>query len=68
MKINHRLAQFAAQTGRGLSRPLYKFLRDMLTGMVAKKSIMLSDIGRALNEPTDLLYTEVLGCNQFKQE
>lgn len=58
MKISHKLTQFAAQMGRGCSRPLYKFIRDMLTGMVAKKSIMLSDIGRALNEPTDLLYTE----------
>lgn len=58
MKISHKLSQFAAQAGRGVSRPLYKFLRDMLTGMVAKKSILLSDIGRALNEPSDLLYTE----------
>lgn len=58
MKISNKLAQFAAQTGNGLSRPLYKFLRDMLTGMVAKKSILLSDVGRALNENTDLLYTE----------
>jgi Transposase DDE domain len=58
MKISRKLAEFASQMGRGCSRPLYKFLRDMLTGMVAKKSIMLSDIGRALNEPIDLLYTE----------
>ncbi|HEV3482469.1 MAG TPA: transposase [Candidatus Acidoferrales bacterium] len=58
MKIGHKLAQFAAQMGRGCSRPVYKFIRDMLTGMVAKKSILLSDVGRALNEPTDLLYTE----------
>lgn len=58
MKISHKLARFAVETGRGLSRPLYKFLRDMLTGMVAKKSILLSDVGRALNEKTDLLYTE----------
>ena len=58
MKISHKLAQFATQMGRGCSRPLYKFIRDMLTGMIAKKSIMLSDVGRALNENTDLLYTE----------
>ncbi len=58
MKISLKLTQFAAQMGSGLSRPLYKFLRDMLTGLVAKKSILLSDVGRALNEPTDLLYTE----------
>lgn len=58
MKISHKLAQFAAQMGHGCSRPLYKFMRDMLTGMVTKKSILLSDIGRALNEPADLLYTE----------
>jgi Transposase DDE domain len=58
MKISHKLAQFATEIGHGCSRPLYKFIRDMLTGMVAKKSILLSDIGRALNEPTDLLYTE----------
>lgn len=58
MKISLKLAQFASAVGSGLSRPLYKFLRDMLAGMTAKKSIMLSDIGRALNEPTDLLYTE----------
>lgn len=58
MKISHKLAQFTAQIGRGCSRPLYKFMRDMLTGMVAKKSILLSDVGRALNEPTELLYTE----------
>ena len=29
MKISHKLTQFAAQMGRGCSRPLYKFLRDM---------------------------------------
>lgn len=58
MKISHKLTQFAAQMGRGSSRPLYKFIRDVLTGMVAKKSILLSDIGRALNESTNLLYTE----------
>ena len=49
MKSSNKLAQFAAQTGNGLSRPLYKFLRDMLTGIVVKKSILLSDVGRALN-------------------
>jgi tetratricopeptide (TPR) repeat protein len=53
-----KLQQFAGQVGRGCSVPLYKFTRDMLTGMVAKKSILLSDIGRALNEDTELLYTE----------
>ncbi len=58
MKISHKLAQFAVQMSRGSSRPLYKFVRDMLTGMVSKKSILLSDIGRGLNESTDLLYTE----------
>ena len=47
MRIGKKLASFAAETGRGLSRPLYKFLRDMLTGMVAKRSILLSDVGRA---------------------
>ncbi len=58
MKISHKLAQFAGQIGRGSSRPIYKFIRDMLVGIAAKKSIMLSDVGRALNEKTDLLYTE----------
>ena len=58
MRIGRKLAWFAAETGRGLSPPLYKFLRDMLAGMVAKKSILLSDVGRASNEGTDLLYTE----------
>src|SRR5690348_1507014 len=58
MKISHKLAQFAGHLGRGSSRPIYKFIRDMLVGIVAKKSIMLSDVGRALNEKTDLLYTE----------
>ena len=52
MRIGRKLAWFAAETGRGLSPPLYKFLRDMLAGMVAKKSILLSDVGRALNEDT----------------
>jgi len=40
MKISHKLAQFAATVSRGASRPLYKFLRDMLAGMCAKKSIL----------------------------
>lgn len=48
----------AAIIGRGQSKPVKKFIYQMMLGLNMSKSIRLSNIARALSEDTALLYTE----------
>lgn len=52
------LGDYCAEIGEGQYRPQQKWLRDMLYGIGVFRSLMLSEIGRALGEDTALLYTE----------
>lgn len=42
----------------GLFRPQRRFLRDVVFGLLHGRSVLLSEIGRALREPVALIYTE----------
>ena len=52
------LKRIAGVVGRDQSKPVNKFIYEMLYGLVASKSTRLSEIARSLNEDTILLYTE----------
>lgn len=52
------LGHFCAQIGAGQHRPQQKWIKDMIFGMFSSRSTMLSEIGRALDEDCELLYTE----------
>ena len=53
MGIHQALADFCLEAGEGQYIPQQKWIRDMIAGMIQSGSVMLSEIGRALDEQTD---------------
>ncbi len=51
------LVQFTEKLAVGLSQPDRKFLLDMIYGLIKSRSPILTEIARALEENTRLLYT-----------
>lgn len=49
--------QFAEKLAEGLSKPDQKFILDMVYGLIKSRSPTLTEIARALEEDTRLLYT-----------
>ena len=58
MRIGTEYHRFVERIGRGLYKPCRKFLRDSLQGIIMRKSVMLSEIGRSLHEDQPLKATE----------
>ncbi len=50
--------EFVEQVGRRQFLPQRKFLRDVISGILKRRSVLLSEIGRALEEPCRLIHTE----------
>ena len=56
-QLKRGLLSFSKKICEGLSRPGIKFISSMLYGLLKGQSIMLSDIGRTLDEPMSLKKT-----------
>ncbi|MFY0572806.1 transposase [Archangium lansingense] len=56
--IAERFDAYVEKVGGRLYKPNRRFLREALFGLVEKKSVLLSQIGRALKEPSRLIHTE----------
>lgn len=52
------LGTYCAQISEGQYRPQAKWIRDMVFGIYVARSLMLSEIGRALDEDSRLIHTE----------
>jgi hypothetical protein len=48
--MKRRIVRFTERVSKGLSRPEYKFVTDMIYGILSSQSSHLSKIARALNE------------------
>ncbi|MGY0692498.1 hypothetical protein ACW2QC_06855 [Virgibacillus sp. FSP13] len=48
---------FASKLGKGMQKPNRNFIMDILFGLVKGKTVLLSNIARALDEPIDLIQT-----------
>lgn len=59
MKPSKMLSKFMGKISEGFSKPMAGYVRDMLFGISVGRSTMLSDIGRALGEESDLITTEM---------
>ena len=57
-QLKRGLLHFCEKLSDGLTRPMMKFLAQMLYGLLAAQSIMLSDISRELKEESLLSKTE----------
>ena len=57
-RLKAQLTKFSAELCRDLSKPLSKFVSQMLFGIQASQDVKLSNIGRALDEAIPLIRTE----------
>jgi len=53
-KIQGQIEHFSGKLSAGLTKPAARMVREVLLGMQARGSVRLSEIGRALEEPTAL--------------
>jgi len=51
------ISNFASKLANGLQKPNRDFILDMFFGLAKSKSVLLSEIGRALEEPIDTIQT-----------
>ena len=56
--IAERFEAYVEAVGARLHKPNRRFLRDALFGLLENRSTLLSEIGRALDEPRRLIHTE----------
>ena len=52
--LKRKILRFSENISDGLTRPKFKFVSQMIYGMLASSSCMLSEIGRKLEETTSL--------------
>lgn len=57
-RLKAQLTKFSDQMCGGLSKPLGKFVEQMLYGIQSSQDVKLSNIGRALGEAIPLIRTE----------
>jgi len=71
--IAERFDAYVEKVGGRLYKPCRRFLREALFGLVENRSVLLSQIGRALDEPRRLIHTEKrlsrnLGSERYDDE
>lgn len=52
--LKRGILKFSEKISKNLSRPNFKFVSQMIYGMLSSQSCLLSDIGRKLNEKTSI--------------
>jgi hypothetical protein len=57
-RLKAQLTKFSSELCAGLSKPLEKFVRQMLFGIQASQDVKLSNIARSLKEALPLIKTE----------
>jgi Transposase DDE domain len=57
-RLKAQLTKFVAQLSEGLSKPLEKFVGEMLFGIQASQDVKLSNVARSLEEAIPLIKTE----------
>lgn len=55
--VKRSVLHFSSQLSSDMQKPNKNFLMDMLFGLVKSKSVLLSDIARALDESIDIIQT-----------
>jgi hypothetical protein len=57
-KLRDRLGRFSGELSEGLCLVAQRFVGEMVYGIAASESVLLTEIGRSLNEPVSLHKTE----------
>ena len=65
VRLREQIVQFSGELSSGLCKPARRFVAEALYGIQARQSVLLSEIGRALNEPISLKKTETRLSNEL---
>ena len=66
-KVREQLDAFSGRLSAGLCKPARRFVGEALLGIATRGSVMLSEIGRALEEPIPLIKTETRLSRNLKR-
>lgn len=58
VRMREQIVRFSGDVSQGLCKPARRFVAEAVYGIQAKKTVMLSQIARSLNEPIALKKTE----------
>lgn len=64
-KIRSQIGRFSGEVSRGLCKTGRRFVAEMIYGIQVRQSVMLSEVGRSLNEEIALKKTETRLSNQL---
>ena len=67
-RLKAQLTKFSTELCAGLSKPLARFVSQMLFGIQSSQDVKLSNIGRSLNEEIPLIRTEKRLSRNLKSE
>jgi len=67
-RLRDQIVVFSGELTCGLCKPARRFVTEMLYGIQARQSVMLSEIGRSLNERIALKKTETRLSNELGRE
>jgi hypothetical protein len=57
-KLRNRIGRFSGELSKGLGLPAQRFVSEMVYGIQASESVLLTEIGRTLEEPIPLRKTQ----------
>ena len=66
-RLRAQIVGFSGELSKGLCKPARRFVAEALYGIQARQSVMLSEIGRALNEEISLKKTETRLSNELRR-
>jgi hypothetical protein len=58
VKLRQKIVNFSGELSRGLPKTAGRFVSEMLYGIQARQSVMLTEVSRSLEEPTTIKKTE----------
>ena len=68
VKLREKVVRFSGELSKGLPKTAQRFVGEMIYGIQARQSVMLTDIARCLEEPTTMKKTEERLSRQLCRE
>lgn len=68
VKLREKIVHFSGELSRGLPKTAHRFVGEMIYGIQARQSVMLTEIARCLEEPTTIKKTEERLSRQLARE
>ena len=68
VKLREKIVHFSGELSKGLPKTARRFVAEMIYGIQARQSVMLTEVARSLEEPTTIKKTEERLSRQLARE